>query len=75
MPKHNTSAYIGCPFFKYYDGCKLCCEGVQDNSNLHLAFASPEDRRYYMKTVCYFDNYKGCIVAKALNKYKYNTGE
>ena len=70
MPKHNLSAYIGCPFFHYYDGCKICCEGVKKNSSIHLAFASPEERRQYMKTICYFSNYKTCIVAQALyNKY------
>lgn len=69
MPKHNISAYVQCPFFKYYDGCKICCEGVQQSSSIHLAFSSPEERRKYMKSVCYF-NYKDCIVAKALyNKY------
>lgn len=69
MSKHNTSAYIECPFHQWYDGCKLCCEGVQKNSTIHLAFASPDERRLYMKDVCYV-NYKNCIVAQALyNKH------
>lgn len=70
MPKHSTSAYIECPFHNWYDGCKLCCEGVQKNSTIHLAFESPEARRRYMKNVCYF-NHHNCIVANALyDKYK-----
>lgn len=72
MPKHNLSAYIECPFFHYYDGCKLCCEGVQKNSSIHLAFSSPTERKSYMKNVCYF-NHKDCMVAKALYNFKYDT--
>lgn len=69
MSKHNISAYVQCPFFQWYDGCKLCCEGVQKNSTIHLAFASPTERRQYMKGICY-SKYKSCIVAQALyNKY------
>lgn len=70
MPKHNISAYVECPFFRYYDGCKICCEGVQERSSIHLAFSSPEERRIYMKSICY-SNYEFCMVAKALyEKYE-----
>lgn len=70
MPKHNLSAYVECPFFRFYDGCKIACEGVQKNSNIHIAFSSTEERRLYMKSICY-SNYKYCMVANALyNKYK-----
>lgn len=69
MSKHSTSYLIECPFHQWYDGCKLCCEGVQKNSTIHLAFASPTERRQYMKKVCYTE-YENCIVAQALyNKY------
>ena len=70
MPKHNLSAYVECPFFQWYDGCKLCCEGVQKNSTIHLAFDSPTERRKYMKGVCYTE-YDKCIVSRALYS-KYN---
>lgn len=69
MAKHSTHYLIECPFHNWYDGCKLCCEGVQKNSTIHLAFESPASRRDYMKSVCY-SNHEKCIVAQALyNKY------
>lgn len=71
--KHNTSAYVECPFFHYYDSHKLCCEGVIKNSSIHLAFASPTSRREYMKSRCY-ENYKKCPIAKLLYE-KYEEGE
>ena len=65
MAKHNLSAYVQCPFFHYYDGCKISCEGVKKNSALHLVFASPDERRKYMKSTCYFNHYD-CLVAQML---------
>lgn len=55
MAKHSTHYLIECPFHHWYEGCKLCCEGVQENSSIHLAFESPEARRKYMKDICYID--------------------
>ena len=71
MPKHYENMYVECPFFHYYDGVKLACEGVEDKASTHLVFSSPEDRRNYMKTKCYV-NHKDCIMAQALYNYKYN---
>ena len=69
MPKHSTHYLIECPFHNWYDGSRLCCEGVQKNSTIQLAFDSPVSRREYMKKVCYY-NHRDCIVAQALyNKY------
>ena len=63
--KHNTSPYAICPFYHFYESHKLCCEGVWENSSIHLAFASPVKRREYEKQYCRKD-YKHCPVAKML---------
>lgn len=69
MGKQKESKYIECPFFHYYDGCKISCEGVQKDSALHLSFSTTNERREYMKSTCFF-NHKNCMVAQALyNKY------
>lgn len=73
MAKHYEDAYIGCPFFHYYDGCKIACEGVEDNSTIHQAFKTAAARLAYMKSVCY-TRYKECPVAKAVYK-KYQAEE
>lgn len=71
MPKHYDSMYIECPFFHYYDGSKIACEGVVDDSSIHVVFPNPELRRNYMKSICYCEH-DSCIVAKALYNYKYS---
>lgn len=63
--KHNTSPYAICPFYHYYDGHKLCCEGVSEHSTIHLAFASPVERRDYEKRYCH-SKYRECRVAQML---------
>ena len=70
MPKHYDSMYVECPFFRYYDGAKLSCEGIEADTSTHVVFSSPEKRRAYMKAKCQA-NHKGCIIAKALYDFKY----
>ena len=67
MGKQTENKYIECPFFHYYDTCKISCEGVQKDSSIHLNFPSINERREYMKSVCYF-KHKECVVAQALYK-------
>lgn len=70
MAKHYNDMYAECPFFHYYDGTKLACEGVEENVTTHLVFPSPEERRQYMRDKCYC-NHTECVIAEALY-YKYN---
>lgn len=73
MAKHYDDVSVGCPFFHYFEGCKIACEGVNENSSIHQAFKSSSERRAYMKRVCYA-RYKECRVAKALYE-KYQEAE
>lgn len=65
--KQSQSKYIECPFFHYYDGKKISCEGVKGSESIHLVFDSPDKRRVYQKAVCSLQHQK-CIVAQALYK-------
>lgn len=67
MGKQTEDKYIECPFFHYYNACKISCEGVQKESSIHLNFCSIDERKKYMKSICYF-NHKKCIIAQALYK-------
>ena len=70
MANNFLSADVGCPFYHDYVSHELRCEGVKDNSSIHLAFGSPTDRRDYMHEYCY-TNYKNCKVARMLyEKYE-----
>ena len=62
---HCPSKYALCPFYHFYERHKICCEGVIENSSIHLAFASPEARREYEKKFCDVE-YRKCPVAKML---------
>ena len=64
---YNLSANVECPFFHFYCGSKIMCEGIESDSTTHLAFASIEKRRRYMESICY-TNYKSCKLCQMLYK-------
>ena len=61
---------IKCPFFK---SCKLnsiVCEGVQENSTLHLSFSGRGDMMRYINSHC-VKHKSACMVAALLySKYE-----
>lgn len=69
--KENKSAK--CPFYKEEDRQKVFCEGVEENSKIHLAFSSPTQKSEYCRKYCY-RNYKYCLIADMLF-YKYDEEE
>lgn len=78
MSRHNIFAdkNVVCPFYKWQDNQKICCEGIVDNSTLHLAFASPADRlKQVVKHCNSMDRYPTCPVAKMLNEMYEQEGE
>lgn len=47
----------------------MVCEGVIENTGIHLCFGTPASQREYKKEFCY-NNYQECIIYKALySKY------
>ena len=71
MGKHSYGGYVICPFYKYEEQQIICCEGVDDNTALHLTFASKRDIREYRKAKCE-NAYKTCMICQMLNrKYDY----
>ena len=54
-----------CPFYKHYDAHKIVCEGVQEDSSIHMTFGQVSDRKDYEKARCHGD-YKKCPVAQML---------
>lgn len=48
----------------------MVCEGVEENTGIHLCFGTPASQREYKKEFCY-NNYQSCIIYKALySKYE-----
>ena len=60
---------VVCPFYRYQETHKICCEGIKKNSTLHLAFGDPTERKRHCAQFCNsLDGYPLCPVAKMLNK-------
>ena len=58
---------VRCPFYKKDDGVKICCEGIDDKTSVHIVFPSSKDRRSYQLLKC-CQNYNTCLVAAMNNK-------
>lgn len=63
--KHRVSKYAICDFYKHEDTQVIYCEGVQEGSVIHLAFANKTDAKKYKMDYCRKD-YKKCPIADML---------
>ena len=72
MKKNRTdNPYVICPYFKCEEKHTIFCEGVEENSAIHLAFSTPQLRKDYQARFCK-NCWKRCLVADGLNrKYDY----
>lgn len=60
---------VKCPYYLKEEGVKIHCEGVEDNTYIHLVFASAKIRRDYQLNKC-CNNYNRCLIA-AMNNRKW----
>lgn len=71
MAKHSFTKDVVCPYYKYEAPQMVYCEGVEDSTALHLAFATKRGKKLYMDAKCR-QCWKGCMIAQMLNrKYDY----
>ena len=71
MGKHNFTKDVVCPYYKYEAPQMIYCEGVDDNTALHLAFDDKGRMKGYIKARC-CHRWKDCLIAQMLNrKYDY----
>lgn len=56
-----------CPHYKHEDSQVIYCNGVQDGSVIHLAFASKTDSLLYKQTRCR-DDYQECKIYQMLTQ-------
>ena len=72
--KRNTdeNVFVKCPYYKCESQCVIYCEGVEENSSIHMAFATKPQRKEYEQKLCYNCWWK-CMIADAHNrKWDYN---
>lgn len=62
-----TCSDVLCPFYHCEDPRRIICEGVQENSAIHLTFPNAGDKANYKESHCQ-RNYESCLVEEALER-------
>ena len=63
MGRHTVSYEAQCPFYRAEERNMIYCEGVEDNSSIHNAFAGSAEK--YKTRYCCGD-WEKCRIAKML---------
>lgn len=65
----RTDYSVVCPFYKWSDINKVCCEGFEKNTTIHLAFGSRLKKKEHMEKFCLnINKYKQCTICAMLNR-------
>ena len=70
MGKHMVHRDALCPFYLHEDSQVIYCEGVVQDSVIHLAFANKVDAKEYKLEYCR-KCYDKCLISQLLEE-KYN---
>lgn len=68
----DENVFVQCPYYKHEQQSVIYCEGVEDNSSIHMAFASKTQKKEYEKRFCQ-NCWQDCLIACAQNiKWDYD---
>lgn len=45
--------FVQCPFYRRHEANKIVCEGLCKGNTINLVYESQEDKKAYMKNICY----------------------
>lgn len=63
----RVSKNVKCPFYHKHDGGKIKCEGLSDDSTIHIVFGTPVERAKFMREYCFsIQACQKCLIHKAL---------
>lgn len=62
-----------CPFYTCEESIRIMCEGIQQNSSVHIVFGMVKQRQTYSREYCQRD-YKQCIQYQGL-MHKYDDAD
>lgn len=65
--KYSVSKRATCPFYKGEYRQEIFCEGLVENSNIHLGYANPGLLNEHKQKCCEAD-YRSCPIAQMLEK-------
>ena len=68
--KHKDCTFIKCPFFHAQDPVKIFCEGIEQDSTIHIAFATGQAKKSFVRRNCSAE-YQQCPIYK-INDSKYD---
>ena len=72
MAKRRVNDYVVCPYYREETPQVIFCEGVEDDSTIHVAFATPDKRKKHEDQYCK-QCWCKCMIAEAHNrKWGYN---
>lgn len=63
--KYYMSNIVRCPFYRHEKMPKIHCQGVQENTLIHLAFGNNAEYKEYREHYC-INQYEGCPIYKML---------
>lgn len=64
---NRVARYAKCPFYRKHEGGKIKCEGLSDNSTIHLVFETPKERAIFMREHCNsITDCHACLIHKIL---------
>jgi hypothetical protein len=63
----KVDPYVVCPYYKKNEKQKIHCEGVENDTALHIAFSTPQKLQDYRKQYCR-RCWKECLIAEMLNR-------
>lgn len=58
MSKYKVSKYAVCPYYRWHENNRICCEGTDANNSIHLVFGDTNDMKAYAK--CYCNDLRRC---------------
>ena len=72
--KRHISNEVLCPFYHSEDAYRICCEGLEEGSTVHVVFSSSTKKQSFSRRYCCKD-YKACKIANILyEKYGGDAG-
>lgn len=71
--KHQVCASAICPFYKHETPSTIYCEGVEDMTVIHLAFADRSDCAAYKRRFCR-TGYGDCLIMRMLARKEKDNG-
>ena len=67
------SVDVKCPFYKKSDNNQIICEGMTDDSTIHMCFSCTKSKNNHSKVFCE-NHYDKCEIYRAVMESKYNEG-